>query len=142
MKLVDANVLIYAVNESDARHQVCRNWLQRALNGTETIAFTWLALLAFVRLTTHPNVFPQPLAIADATALVREWLARPPTVVLEPAAGHAEALGALLEEAGTAGSLVNDAHLAAIAIAHDAEIVTYDVDFARFRGVTFGPPTG
>jgi len=34
-----------------------------------------------------------------------------------------------------AGNLTTDAHLAALAIEHGAEIVSYDRDFARFPGV-------
>jgi uncharacterized protein len=37
--------------------------------------------------------------------------------------------------AGTAGNLTTDAHLAALAIEHDAELVTFDRDFERFAGL-------
>ena len=42
--------------------------------------------------------------------------------------------------AGTAGSLVGDAHLAALALEHGATIVSFDRDFARFEGVTLRRP--
>ncbi|NMD45782.1 MAG: type II toxin-antitoxin system VapC family toxin, partial [Propionibacterium sp.] len=37
-------------------------------------------------------------------------------------------------------NLVNDAHLAALALEHRAEIVSYDNDFARFEGVRWRRP--
>ena len=40
--------------------------------------------------------------------------------------------GRLLGESGSGGNLVNDAHLAALAIEHRSQIVTYDHDFGRF----------
>ena len=44
-------------------------------------------------------------------------------------------LRGLLRPTGTAGNLTTDAHLAALAIEHGADIVSYDRDFARFPGV-------
>ncbi len=38
-------------------------------------------------------------------------------------------------KSGTAGNLPTDAHLAALAIEHVTEIVSYDRDFARYAGV-------
>jgi len=46
----------------------------------------------------------------------------------------------LLERAGTAGNLVGDAHLAALALEHGATVVSFDRDFARFEGVTLRRP--
>jgi hypothetical protein len=37
-----------------------------------------------------------------------------------------------VREAGTAGNLTTDAHLAALAIEHGAELHSTDTDFARF----------
>ena len=140
MKLVDANVLIYAVNDADARHEQSRAWLDTALVGTETVGFTWIAVLAFLRLTTRTGLFPNPLTVAEADDRVRSWLAAPAAVTVEPTARHFEVLAGLLAESGTGGNLVSDAHLAALAAEHDATIVTFDRDFARFDGVASQPP--
>ena len=40
----------------------------------------------------------------------------------------------------TAGNLVNDAHLAALAVEHAAEVVSFDRDFGRFPGLRWRPP--
>ena len=135
MWLVDANVLLYAVNETAPNHAASRAWLDGALNETVPVAFSWTALLAFLRLATHPAVFKNPLTVDEATAQVRAWLAAPAAVVAEPTARHGDVLSGLLAETGTAGNLVNDAHLAALAAEHAATIVTFDRDFTRFPGV-------
>lgn len=140
MQLVDANVLLYAVNERSARHDEARDWLDRSLAGSETVAFAWMVLLAFVRLGTHRAVFPRPLAVEDACGVVRDWLARPSAVVVEPTTRHAGVLADLLTEVGAAGNLVNDAHLAALSLEHGCGIVSYDADFARFPGVRWRTP--
>lgn len=142
MQLVDANVLLYAVNESASKHEPSRGWLDAALAGREPIGFSWVVLLAFLRLTTRVGLFPHPLSVAEAVSRVREWLEQPPSVVVEPTARHAAVLAGLLEQAETGGNLVNDAHLAALAVEHAATIISYDTDFLGFqRCVGSQPPT-
>lgn len=138
--LVDANVLLYAVNERSAHHDEARDWLDDALAGGTTVGFAWTVLLAFVRLSTHPSVFPRPLETAAALAVVRHWLDRPTSVVVEPTDRHLDLLADALAGVGTAGNLTNDAHLAALSLEHRAELVSYDGDFARFAGVRWRAP--
>ena len=140
MQVVDANVLLYAVNERSEQHLVAKGWLDQALSGRETVGFSWIALLAFIRRATHPAVFPNPLSIEDAATIVRSWLAQPTAVVVEPTGRHVDMLEGLLSGPGTAGNLVNDAHLAAIAMGHGADIVSFDADFARFDGIRWIEP--
>lgn len=46
----------------------------------------------------------------------------------------------LLSHLGTAGNLTTDAHLAALAIEYQAEVVSTDADFARFPGLRWFNP--
>lgn len=140
MKIVDANVLLYAVNTSSEHHAPSLRWLDDALSGADSVGFAWVPLLAFVRLATKDGLFPRPLAAADAIAQVADWLAAPSAVLVNPTAGHAEILARMLGQVGTGGNLVNDAHLAALAVEHRASIVSYDSDFGRFPGVRWGQP--
>ena len=140
MKLVDANVLLYAVNQDAPNHAVARRWLDRALGGAEPVGFTWVVLLAFLRLTTRAGLFTRPLSVDEAIAVLQAWLSRPLAVVVEPTPRHLDILSGILRETGTAANLVTDAHLAAIAVEHGAEICSFDADFSRFRGVRWRPP--
>jgi len=140
VKLVDANVLLYAVNEASPRHRVARAWLDASFSGNETVAFAWIALLAFLRLATHEALFPRPLASNDAIDVLRTWLARPTAVIVEPTHRHLDVVAELLSGVGTAGNLVNDVHLAALALEHGCELVSYDSDFARFPGLDWQTP--
>lgn len=142
MKLVDVNVLLYAVDERSPRHDEARAWLDGALGGSETIAFSWIVLMAFLRLSTHPAVFPNPLTADEALDVVDAWLGRPTAVVTEPGPRHVAIVRELLVGTGTAGNLVTDAHLAALAIEAGAELVSYDTDFARFPRLRWVPPAG
>ncbi|MCL2393368.1 MAG: PIN domain-containing protein [Acidimicrobiaceae bacterium] len=142
MILVDANVLLYAVNESEPRNNEARRWLDGALNDTETIGFAWVVLLAFLRISTRVGLFPRPLTTDEALDRTNSWLARAPAVVAEPTARHLGILGDLLRATATGGNLVADAHLAALALEHRASVVSYDSDFGRFPGVSWRRPTG
>ncbi|MBP8920752.1 MAG: type II toxin-antitoxin system VapC family toxin [Micropruina sp.] len=140
MKIVDANVLLYAVNSDAMHHEKARAWLDHALSGNDTVGFSWVALLAFVRISSRAGIFSDPLSVEDAMRQVTDWLAAPGAVVAQPGPGHAEHLARLLHHLGTGGNLVSDAHLAALAVEHRAQIVSYDNDFARFDGVRWRRP--
>ncbi len=132
MKVVDANVLIYAINGDSAHHEVARHWPATALSESEAVGFPWVSLLAFVRLSTNPRIFAAPLSIPSAFDLVDSWLGQPPAVVVSPTGRHPSILRGLLERSGSAANLTTDAHVAALAIENNAEVVTFDRDFARF----------
>jgi uncharacterized protein len=142
MKIVDANVLLYAVNRDSAHHRSARRWLDEVLVGREAIGFAWSVVLAFVRVSTHPTVFVRPLTTEQSLETVRAWLDQPSATVVEPTIRHLSVLGGLLGEAGTAGNLVMDAHLAALSVEHSAELISYDADFGRFAGLTWSRPAG
>ena len=140
MKLVDANVLLYAVDEGSAHHARAKPWLERQLSGSETFAFAWAVLLAFLRLATNPRVFDAPLSVDEAFELIDSWLDQPPTTVVHPTDRHAAIVRELLTPLGSAGNLTTDAHLAALSIEHGAELWSADADFARFPRVDWRNP--
>lgn len=140
MKITDVNLLLYALDTSAARHGTAKRWLEEQLSGTETFAFAWAVLLAFIRLSTNPRIFEQPLEPGEAFELVEGWLAQPCATIVHPTDRHATLLRELLEPLGTAGNLTSDAHLAALAIEHGAELCSSDSDFSRFPGLRWLDP--
>ena len=140
MTLVDAKVLLYAVNSASPQHRAAKTWLDDALSGDERGGLPWLSLLAFVRIATNPSVFPTALPTRRALAVVDAWCSRPNVVHPEPSRSFATTFERTLTTGGAHGNLVNDAYLAALAIEHDATVVTFDRDFARFSGVKMSTP--
>jgi len=138
--LVDANLLLYAYHPRAEQHEKSRAWLEAALSGPEFIRFAWLTLWAFLRIATNPRVFERPLSIAEANAAVSAWLAQPVAGVLEPGEQHWDLLSRLMRDGQTAGPLIMDAVLAAIAIEHGATLYTTDRDFSRFAGLKWVNP--
>lgn len=137
MKLVDTNVLLYAVNADCVEHDVARSALEEGLSEVGGVAFAWLALIGFVRLATRRGILPSPLAAEEALGVVDDWLGASHAHLLEATPRHWQILRRLLLGAGMAGNLSNDAHLAALAIEHGATLVSFDRDFERFAGLRF-----
>ena len=140
MIVPDVNLLIYAVNVDAPLHQKAKEWLDRTLSGSETVGLSWLVLLAFVRLTTRPGVFRKPLPVQSAFELLDGWVAHPLVTMIHPGPRHFYVVRELLESLGTAGNLVSDAHLAALAIENQAELYSFDNDFARIPRLRWRNP--
>jgi toxin-antitoxin system PIN domain toxin len=140
MMLVDANLLIYAVNADAPLNKKAKLWLESVLSGQETVGFSWNVLLAFLRLTTRAGLFARPLRIDIAFDLVGSWLAQPSVTIVHAGPRHLQILRELLLPTGTGGNLTSDAHLAALAIEHRAELCSSDTDFARFKGLKWRNP--
>jgi toxin-antitoxin system PIN domain toxin len=140
VKLPDVNLLLYAADETSARHAAAHAWVGETLSGADTVGLAWVVLLAFVRLSTNPAVFDHPLSADQALDVVDGWLAQPCVTVIGPTDRHASLLRELLAALGTAGNLTTDAHLAALAIEHGAELFSCDSDFSRFSGLRWTDP--
>lgn len=140
MRLIDANVLIYAANRAAPRHEAARSWINATLSGSETVALPWAVILAFLRITTNPKVMTPPLTARAALSYVDGWLALPTVTTPAPTNRHLTVLLELLEATGVGGNLVSDAHLAALAIEHGATLCSCDTDYARFPGLNWVDP--
>lgn len=139
MILVDANVLLYAVNPADERHSAARDWLDDRLAGPAKVGLPWPSLLAFLRIVTHPRVFEPPATVGAAWAVVTGWLNADTAWVPAPTERHAEVLERMLAQTSGA-DLVPDAHLAALAVEHGLVLCSTDRDFARFEGLRWEDP--
>jgi toxin-antitoxin system PIN domain toxin len=133
--LVDANLLIYAIDADSPHHARAQAWFEELLSSTTSVALAWVVILAFLRITTRPGITRRPLTVDGALAFIDEWLAQPNVRALGPTEHHWPILRNLLKTTGTAGNLVPDAHLAALAVEHGYAIYSTDHDFKRFPGV-------
>jgi toxin-antitoxin system PIN domain toxin len=138
--LVDANLLIYAYDLTSPVHERARLWLSGAFSGEEPVGLCWTTILAFLRITTNPVIFKDPFSIAEAVAIIDDWLAQPSVRVVEPGGGHWGVLRELLTDSQAKGKLVMDAHLAALALEHGLTLFTRDGDFKEFRGLDLANP--
>ena len=140
MILPDVNLLLHAHDSRSRRHDAARQWWEGLMNATGAVGLPWVAILGFIRIATNPKILDNPLDVSSACALVRSWLDRPQTLLIHPGDRHADILFDLLEAAGAAGNLTTDAHLAALAIEHQAELHSTDADMTRFPGLRWLNP--
>lgn len=138
--LIDANILLYAVDSSSALHPTASRWLESTLNGAQRVALPWQSLAAFLRISTNPRAWDHPLDPQTAADLVAAWLDAGPVWTPEPGPGYAEILLGLLGKYQVRGNLVPDAQLAALAIEHGLTVYSADTDFARFTELTWINP--
>lgn len=141
MKLLDANILLYAYDASSAHHGACRAWLEDALNEDEPLGLPWQTSLAFIRISTNARAVRVPLAGAVACGVISALLNRPPVVVPEPGERYWEILVRVIDEARVTGPRITDASLAAVAIEQGAALCSTDRDFRRFPGLRLIDPT-
>ena len=138
--LIDANLLLYAVDRTSPFHKQAARWLTEQLNGPRRVGLPWESLVAFLRISTHPRAATNPLHPEQAVRQVKEWLT--PDVVWTPTPGleHGTLLLALIERHQLRGNLVSDAHLAALALEHGLTLFSTDTDFARFPELSWRNP--
>ena len=140
MILVDANLPLYAADRSSPFHGKAKAWWENRLSGSEPVGLAWPSLAAFLRLATSVKIFKNPLTMSEGVELVNGWLEQPCVRLLVPTSRHWENFRTMLKEGQAHGSLVSDAHLAALAVEYGAEIQTADADFSRFPGIRFRNP--
>jgi len=133
--LADANLFIYAYDQTSPFHLPARSWLERVLSGTEPVRLSWTSFLAFLRITTHARVFANPYSLEEALQFVEGWLSQPCMGLLQPGQHHPAILFSLLRQTKVKGPLIMDAHLAALAIEHEAVLYSTDKDFDQFPGL-------
>ena len=139
MIVPDINLLVYAYNEDAPLHAAAKSWWESCLSNPEPVGLAWAVLLGFVRLMSNRRVLLEPMSTAEAMSHCRDWLGCANSRILVPGPSHFDVLADLLAQP-IGANLVTDAHLAALAIEHQAELHSNDGDFARFSGLRWKNP--
>jgi toxin-antitoxin system PIN domain toxin len=138
--LIDANLLLFAVNEDSPFHVRAWEWLTDQLNGERRVAMPWQSLGAFLRIATQPRAWLAPLEPSAACEYVEDWLENELVWVPTPSGRHVELVADLMRRYQLRGNLIPDAQLAALAIEHGIDVCSADTDFARFTEVRWHNP--
>ena len=132
MIIPDVNLLVYAYSADAPHHKAARAWWERLMNGQEEVGLPWVVLCGFIRLMTDARVLVHPLNASTALDIVQTWLARPHVSIPCPDKSHTKRMRELFQQAGVAGRLTTDVHIAAMAMDLGADLHSNDRDFARF----------
>lgn len=140
MRIIDANLLIFAFREASERHAEAKSWLERVYATDDVVGIPALVLLAFVRITTNPRIMSPPARLETAFGQVEELLNHPKTLVVEPGPSHWKVLRKVALQAGVRGPAMTDAFLATLAIEHGATLCSQDEGFRRYKDLRFENP--
>lgn len=134
MFVVDTNILLYASAKQFPDHRNAFGLLQRWRADPLPWHLSWNIVYEFLRVSTHPSVFEQPLSVDDAWRFLRTVTSGPGFSYLLPTERHGEILAQLLRDhPALRGNILHDAHTAALMREHGVvEIRTADTDFHRF----------
>lgn len=139
MIIPDANLLLYAYDETSPFHERAKMWWEGLLSGSETVGLCPSVLFAFIRIGTNTRAFENPLSSSEAVAIAQEWMHSECLRFLEFTSEDSERAMSLLKEAGSGGNLTTDAQIAATALRFNASVETADTDFSRL-GVDWRNP--
>lgn len=140
MILLDANILLYAYGKDFPQHERVKRWLESAMEKRLHLGLAWIVILAFLRISTNAKPYAHALSLTEASGIVDELLAETNVSIVDPGSGHWSLLKSVAQDAAVQRNLYVDAHLAALAIEHDAALCTNDRDFLRFKGLRIVNP--
>lgn len=140
MIIPDINLLVYAYNDGATQHATAREWWEGLLRGVEHVGIAWVVSIGFIRLMSNDQVIRSPLSPSDAANRTKDWFRCPHIRPLNPGDRHLEYFHRNLAKLGSGRNLITDAHLAALAMEHDAVLHTNDSDFVRFTGLRWHNP--
>ena len=138
---VDVNVLLYASDESSAFHAKARGLIERLARGPELLYLFWPVVMGYLRIATHPAIFPRPLSVEAATGNMGQLLARPHTRTPGEGESFWQVYGAATTRMVVRGNLVPDAHLVSLMRENGvATLWSHDLDFRKFDGIRVRDP--
>ena len=140
MIVPDINMLIYAHKADAPEHHAAQRWWQDLVSGTEIVGIPWAVATGFVRVISIPGVTNPPMSPADAAHTVADWFRHNHITPINPGDHHMRLFQENLAVSGSGTKLVTDAHIAALAMEHDAELHSNDSDFDRFPSLRWLNP--
>lgn len=137
MILIDANILLYAQDANSPFYAQASEWFHRSMDRREELGFAWVTLLAFARIASSPFMGG---TMAISCDVIEGLISESNVHVVAPTSSHWAILKGLLLRSQVSPNMVTDAHLAALAIEHNATLCTNDRDFTRFQGLKLMNP--
>lgn len=136
MIAVDTNVLVYAHRSDSPQHERALAALTTLSGGREPWGLPVFVLNEFLRVVTHPRLFPVPSTVEEAIGAIDSLLISPGVRILRPGTQFWPLLTETLDDAQARGDLVLGAAIVAVCREQGAEtVLTADRDFRRFASI-------
>lgn len=140
MIIPDANLLIYAYDQTSPFHLKARSWWEGLLSNHDAIGIPLVVVLAFTRILTHTSICQNPMTTEEVRDRVDQWFSLPHVRLLSISETSLDIFFDLLSSAGRGGNLTTDALIAVHARENSAIIHSNDSDFNRFPGIKWVNP--
>ena len=111
-----------------------RAWLLELVNGEPAFAISEQVLTSVIRITTHPRIFREPTALADAITFTESIQQHPNCRVVRSSPQHWSSFVRLCKTTNAKANLITDAWFAALAIESGCTWITTDRDFRASPG--------
>jgi hypothetical protein len=133
---LDANILLFAANGDSPLHARSLEIVARASQGPEVVYLFWPTIMAYLRVATHPGIFPHPLTAAKAIDNIEALIARPHIQTPGEQAGFWTRFREVAADTPPKGNFVADAHIAALMLDNGVRTTwTHDRDFRIFPNI-------
>jgi toxin-antitoxin system PIN domain toxin len=130
---IDVNLLLYASDSASRWHSEAKSFILTRDDDPDLLCVSWLTLMAYQRIATHPGIFDSPLTPEASWQNIASLLSLPRLRVIGEESSFAEDYEALASTLPIRGNLVPDAHLAVILREHGVgRLYSADADFRKF----------
>ena len=130
---LDVNILLYASDASSQLHASAARFLRERPQDPDLLCLTWLTLMSYQRIATHPSIFSAPLRPEVAWANLQSLIGLPRVALIGEEDDFAQHYADIMAELAVRGNLVPDAHLATILREHGVNrFYSCDADFRKF----------
>ncbi len=135
--VIDTNILLYAANRDAPEYQKARTFLTNAGRSADQWYLTEGICYEFLRVATHPRVFPEPLGWTEALSFLAPMLASSRFTVMTAGEEHWGTLARVLADlTHPAGNLFFDVRTGVLMREHGIRtIYTTDTDFLQFADI-------
>jgi uncharacterized protein len=130
---IDVNVLLFASDTASPYYQRAVEFLEERAKGPDIVYLAWSTVISYLRISTHPAIFANPLRPEEAAHNAETLLRVPHVRTLAEEDGFWGLYREVTRELATRGNDVPDAHLATLLRQHGvATLYTNDRDFRKF----------
>lgn len=130
---IDVNVLLFASDTASPLHRRAAEFLQECATGPDILYLAWSTVISYLRISTHPAIFANPLQPEEAAQNAETLLRLPHVRMLAEEDGFWDLYREVTIKVPTRGNGVPDAHLATLLRQHGvATLYTNDRDFRKF----------
>jgi toxin-antitoxin system PIN domain toxin len=135
--IIDTNIFLYAANKDSDEYPAAVEFLSEAASSPAPWFLTEGIIYEFLRVSTHPKVFPKPLGWKESMRFLKPFLESDNFIILTAEERHWQLLDEVVAPlTHPSGNLFFDIRTVVLMREHGIrEIYTTDTDFLQFSRI-------